>query len=134
MKNNKNYLMIIYAIVHILAIALTVIMDIILRAYRQFAFPAMLTYHLYMSVPILISILSFIKIMMQSKISAWFSGLSNIIIIVLFVIVIKFVYRPLGMVSFISTYNLTAFVFYLQLCSLAYDIFFRKIHSNSVIP
>lgn len=126
MKNNKNYSMIVYAVINIVAIGLTILMDVVLKAYKQFAFPSMLTYALYISIPIVVSILSYIRIIMQNKTPVWFSRLTNIIVIVLFVIAINVFYHPLGLAWFISTYILTTFVFYLQLYSLAYDVFFRK--------
>lgn len=126
MKNNKNYSMIFYAVINIVAIGLTILMDIVLGAYKQFAFPSMLTYALYISIPIVVSILSYIKIIMQNKTPVWFSRLINIIVIILFVIAINIFFHPLGLSWFISTYILTTFVFYLQLCSLTYDVFFRK--------
>ncbi len=126
MKNNKNYSMTFYAVINIAAIGLTILMDMVLRAYKQFAFPSMLTHALYISIPIVVSILSYIKIIMQNKTPVWFSRLINILVIVLFTVAIIVFYQPLGLGWFISTYILTTFVFYLQLCSLAYDVFFRK--------
>jgi len=118
--------MISYAVVNIVAIVLTITMDMVLEAYKQFSFPPMLAYALYIAIPIVVSILFFYKIMMQNKIPVWFSRLVNIIVIVLFVVAVYVFYHPLGFASFISTYILAAFIFSLQLCSFVYDIFFRK--------
>ena len=101
-----------------------------LRAYKRYAFPAMPVYYLYIFTPIVISILSFIKIKMQSRMPVKLSRLLNIIVIIFFVIAVKLFYHTLGFMHFISAYVFTAFVFYLHLCSLAYDIFFRKSEDN----
>ena len=59
MKKNNKYIMRSYAVVNIVAIALTITMDMVLEAYKQFAFPPMLTYALYIATPIVVSILFF---------------------------------------------------------------------------
>jgi len=126
LEKNNNYIMISYAAVNIVAIVLTIAMDMVHKAYKQFAFPPMLAYALYIAIPIVVSILFFFKIIIQNKIPVWFSRLVNIIVLVLFVVAVNVFYHPLGLVSFISTYNLAAFIFSLQLCSFVYDVFFRK--------
>ena len=126
MEKNNNYIMISYAAVNIVAIVLTITMDMVLKAYKQFAFPPMLAYALYIAIPIVVSILFFFKIIIQNKIPVWFSRLVNIIVLVLFVVAVNVFYHPSGLVSFISTYILAAFIFSLQLCSFVYDVFFRK--------
>ena len=66
---------------------------------------------------------------MQRKMPVWYSRLINAIVIILFIIVVPAFYHPLSWTWFASTYILTAIVFYLQLCSFTYDIFFRKNNS-----
>lgn len=126
MKKNSKHIMIFYAVINIVAIVLTIAMDMILKSYKQLTFPPMLACVLYIVVPIAVSILLFVKIMMQGKISVWFSRLVNIAVIILFVAAVNVFYQPLGLLSFITTYILATFVFYIQLCSFVYDVFFRK--------
>lgn len=101
-----------------------------LKAYKRYALSTMPVYYLYIFTPIVISSLSFIKIKMQNRMPVKFSRLLNIIVIIFFVIAVKLFYHTLGFMHFISTYIFTAFVFYLDLCSLAYDIFIRKSEDN----
>ena len=84
---------------------------------------------IFYAVPIAVSILLYIKILMQRKMPVWYSRLINAIVIILFIIVVPAFYHPLSWTWFVSTYILTAIVFYLQLCSFTYDIFFRKNNS-----
>ena len=130
MKRNKNCFIIFYTVVNIAPVVLTILTDMMLRAYKRYAFPAMPFYYLYIFTPIVISILSFIKIKMQSRMPVKLSRLLNIIVIIFFVIAVKLFYHTLGFMHFISTYVFTAFVFYLHLCSLAFDIFIRKSEDN----
>lgn len=126
MEKKTNHLMVLYGIINIVVIILPIAFAVIQKAYKQFSFPVMPFYYLYMATPIVISILIFIKIMLQNKMPVWFSRLVNIICIVLFIIVVRIFYHAPGFLYFVSTYNLAAFIFYLQLCSFIYDIFFRK--------
>ena len=129
MNHNKNRSMIFYAAVNMAAAALTVFTDITCRVCKQFTFTAMPLYVLSIAVPIAVSILLYIKILMQRKMPVWYSRLINAIVIILFIIVVPAFYHPLSWTWFVSTYILTAIVFYLQLCSFTYDIFFRKNNS-----
>lgn len=85
-----------------------------LRAYKRYAFPAMPVYYLYIFTPIVISILSFIKIKMQNRMPVKLSRLLNIIVIIFFVIGVKLFYHTLGFMHFISTYVFSAYLPELQ--------------------
>ena len=106
MKRNKNCFIIFYTVVNIAPVVLTILTDMMLRAYKRYAFPAMPFYYLYIFTPIVISILSFIKIKMQSRMPVKLSRLLNIIVIIFFVIAVKLFYHTLGCILSARTSSL----------------------------
>lgn len=125
MRNVKND-MVIYAVVSLAAVAFIIAMDVTYNAYKQFySFPK-LAIMLYIITPIVVAILSYIKIMMQKRIPIRFSRIINSIAVVLLAIGVIAFYHPLSLFTLITRNLMTTFFFWLQLCALAYDLFFRR--------
>lgn len=118
--------MVFYVIVSIVVVALTILLDMLQIAYRKHTSWAIVMNVLYLSITIVVPVLSYVKIVLQRKVSIKFSRIFNTIITILFIFAINIIYHPLSFAWFMSTFTLTTVIFYLQLCSVIYDIIFRK--------
>lgn len=126
MNSKINRLIVFYVAINIAVVSLTVFSDMLLIAYKKYDFSIISTYALYSFLTIAISALSYVKIIMQSRVTINISRFVNIVILMIFIFAISVFYHPLSFASFTTTFILATIVFYLQLCSLVYDFFFRK--------
>ena len=90
-----------------------------------------ITFLLSILTPILVSILFFIKILLQQSISVPFSRVINMVATILFVIGAPFLlkassYNLWYLLHFVLDYPMYTFIFYLQLCSFGYDLFSKR--------
>lgn len=115
-----------YVIVSIAVVILTILLDMRKITYRKYASWTILMNTFYLFITVAVSILLYIKILLQSKVSIKFSRIFNSTITILFILAINIIYRPLGFAWFMSTFTLTTVIFCLQLCAVIYDIIFRK--------
>lgn len=76
--------------------------------------------------PIVVSILFFYKIVNQKKMSTGINKTINILVTVFLIAGITSFYLPYGIIYIVSNDPMLTFVFCLQLCSLAYDLFYNR--------
>ena len=129
MKNEKKRKTL-YAVISFATVIYFIASDItlaFLKIYysRNYEFP---TFKLVLSIltPIVVSIMIFIKILLQKDLSVQFSRHINIIVTIVFAIGAVVFYKPFHLLYFIFTYPVLIFVFCLQLCSLAYDLLSKR--------
>jgi hypothetical protein len=77
-------------------------------------------------IPIIVSVLFYIKILLQKTMVTSFSKNLNILVTILLIAGIIIFYDTFTILYFVTTYPMLTFVFCLQLCSLTYDLFLRK--------
>lgn len=130
-KNNRRQT-IWYIFFSVLSVGLTMANDLFRHwikyiAHLQFTSPYMeLWVYLMIWMPVLVAVLLFVKLMLQQKVSRKWSLIVNLILTIFMVCVICFMYPSGKLTLILSTFQVTSFIFIVQLCALVYDLFFRK--------
>jgi hypothetical protein len=130
-KNSRRQ-MIWYVLFSVLSVGLPMASDLFCHWIKYvvhfgFLYPyGMLRLYLILWMPVLAAVLLFVKLMLQQKVSRKWSLMVNLILAVLMACMFYFIYPGRKLTSILGTFQVTSFIFVLQLCALIYDLFFRK--------
>lgn len=126
---NKKYHRILYFVSSFTPI-IYVILNIIANSLKAFYFRnfevPLYVFFLNILTPIIVSVLFYIKISFQKIMASSLNKSLNILVTILLIMAIFLFYNAFNLIYFVSTNSMLTFIVCLQLCSLFYDLFFKK--------
>ncbi|NLV87498.1 MAG: hypothetical protein GX025_09855 [Clostridiales bacterium] len=128
-KCNKTLYLLLNLLLVVIVIASGIILRNVNEYYRKMFEMPTGTFILYYAIPIVVSILLFVKLSMQRAIPVSFSKIVNILTTLVFVAGIAVFYIDFvrfGFFIFIAEHPEIVLVFCVQICSLVYDFLPRK--------